>query len=44
MSDYKRNILQTMKELKRAIEEKDDIHVQVLWDRLEKQVIGRSYY
>ena len=44
MSDYKRNLFQTIAELKKAIAEKDDMHIQVLWDRLEKQVMGKSRY
>lgn len=44
MSDYKRNILETIKELKKAIKEEDKMHEQILWDRLEKQVLGKSRY
>ena len=43
-SDYKRNLLQTVKDLKKAIQEEDKMHEQILWDRLEKQILGRSYY
>ena len=44
MSDYKRNLLQTVKELKEALQEGDKMHEQVLWDRLEKQILGKSRY
>jgi hypothetical protein len=43
-SDYKRKILETVKELKKAIKEEDKMHEQILWDRLERQILGKSYY
>lgn len=44
MSDYKRRLLQTMEDLKKAIKEGDTQHTQVLWDRLEMQIVGKSYW
>lgn len=44
VSDYKRKILETVKELKKAIKEEDKMHEQILWDRLERQILGKSYY
>ena len=43
-SEYKTNLLETVKELKKAIKEEDKVHEQILWDRLERQILGRSYY
>lgn len=43
MSDYKRRLLQTMEDLKKAIKEGDDQHTQILWHRLEVQIYGKSY-
>lgn len=40
-SDYKYNLIITIEELKKAIKENDESHMQVLFDRLEKQVINR---
>ena len=41
MSDYKRRLIQTMNDIKKAIKEDDQQHLQVLWDRLERQILGR---
>lgn len=38
-SDYKYNLLTTIEELKKAIKENDESHMQVLFDRLEKRVL-----
>ena len=42
LSDYKYNLVTTLEELKKAIKEKDEQHMQVLLDRLEKRIIGNS--
>jgi len=42
LSDYKSRILTTIEELEKAVEEGDKQHTQILFDRLEKQVIGKS--
>jgi hypothetical protein len=39
LSDYKYNLITTVEELKKAIKENDESHMQVLFDRLEKQLI-----
>lgn len=44
MSDYKRRLIQTMNDLKKAIKEEDHQHIRVLWDRLEKQIMGKTPY
>lgn len=44
MSDYKRKLIQTMNDLKKAINEDDQMHIQVLWDRLERQIMGKTPY
>ncbi|CAB4140855.1 hypothetical protein UFOVP395_190 [uncultured Caudovirales phage] len=44
MSDYKRRLLDTMRELQKAIKEGDEQHAQILWHRLEIQILGRSYW
>jgi hypothetical protein len=43
MSDYKRRLLETMRELQKAIKEGDEQHTKVLWHRLEVQIYGKSY-
>lgn len=43
MSDYKYNLVELLKELKKAIKENDQSHTQVLFDRLEKQVINQRF-
>lgn len=43
ISDYKYNLLMTIKELKKAIKENDQSHIQVLFDRLEKDVINQRF-
>jgi len=40
LSDYKYNLITTVEELKKAIKENDESHMQVLFDRLEKQLIN----
>jgi hypothetical protein len=40
MSDYKYNLITTIEELRKAIKENDESHMQVLFDRLEKRVIN----
>lgn len=42
MSDYKRRLIQTMNDLKKAIKEDDQMHIQILWDRLERQIMGKT--
>lgn len=44
MSDYKRRLIQTMNDIKKAIKEDDQQHLVVLWDRLEKQIMGKTPY
>lgn len=44
VSEYKSNLLETVKELKKALKEQDKQHEQILWERLERQILGRSYY
>lgn len=39
MSDYKYKLITTIEELKKAIKENDESHMQVLFDRLEKRVL-----
>jgi hypothetical protein len=42
LTDYKSRILSTILELEKAVEEGDKQHTQILFDRLERQVIGKS--
>lgn len=42
LSDYKYNLVTTLEELKKAIKEKDEQHMEVLLDRLEKRILGNS--
>lgn len=43
ISDYKYNLIQTIKELRKAVKENDESHMQVLFDRLEKDVINQRF-
>jgi len=43
INDYKYILLTTIEELKKAIKENDESHMQVLFDRLEKQVINQRF-
>jgi ribosomal protein S20 len=42
LSEYKSRILTTIEELEKAVEEGDKQHTQILFDRLEEQVIAKS--
>jgi len=42
LSYYKSRILSTILDLEKAVEEDDKQHTQILFDRLEKQVIAKS--
>jgi hypothetical protein len=42
LSDYKYKLVTTLEELKKAIKEKDEQHMEVLFDRLEKRILGNS--
>jgi hypothetical protein len=44
ITDYKRRLLDTMHDLQKAIKEGDEQHLQVLWHRLEIQIMGKSYW
>lgn len=44
MSDYKRRLIQTMNDIKKAIKEDDQQHLTILWDRLEMQIMGKTPY
>jgi hypothetical protein len=43
LSDYKSRILSTILDLEKAVEEGDKQHTQILFDRLEKQVLNRNW-
>jgi hypothetical protein len=43
LSDYKSRILSTILDLEKTVEEGDKQHTQILFERLEKQVLNRRW-